>query len=594
MNIPRPEYPRPDLYRPRWLNLNGVWECAFYEADALESAFEQRLRQFQNTPLPLSITVPFPYQSSLSGIGTDDVVPSVIYRRTFTVPTEWAGRRVLLHFGAVDYHTTVWVNDIMAGQHRGGHVPFSFDITPHLHEGDNTLILKVVDLPDVDQPRGKQSWCHPFACWYTPTTGVWQTVWLEAVPQQSIESVRIVPDIDDGSVSILVRPNGPCEGLELTAEASFNGRAVGRASRSASYPATQLRITIDDAQLWSPENPNLYDLKLSLLRDGEVVDVVDTYFGMRKVGLSHGMLLLNNEPYYQRLVLDQGFWPDGLLTAPSDDALKADIEWAKKMGFNGCRKHMKVEDPRFLYWADKLGFLVWGEFPANYDHSLSGEAKFLPEWQASIQRDINHPCIIAWTPFNESWGIKDVKDNPDTQRWVRDVVQQTRLIDPTRLVLDNDGWEHVGGDIYGYHDYTADGQKLIENYNDLLERAKSPDRHGPSSINSGRDMMADGLCLPDMPVMNTEFGGIGYVMGEQPEDAWGYADMPATEAEFKQRYEKTFEALYALPGNCGYVYTQLTDVQQEINGLLTPDRQPKFDVEWLRSVNTRQPENQPA
>ena len=586
MNIPRPEHPRPDFYRPQWLNLNGPWEFAFYEADPLDTIFEHLLKHFRNRPLPLTIEVPFPYQSQLSGIGKDDVCPSVWYRRQCTVPDEWAGQRVLLHFGAVDYHSQIWINDTLVGHHRGGHVPFSFDITPYLQEQENTILLKVVDALDIDQPRGKQSWCHPFACWYTQTTGIWQTVWLEAVPQQSIEAVRIVPDIDDGSVSVLVRPNAPCQGLEIVAEVTFDGKPAGSVTRSASYPATQLRVALDDAQLWTPETPNLYDVKIALMRDGSVVDTVDTYFGMRKVGLSDNMLLLNNEPYYQRLILDQGFWPDGLYTAPTDDALKADIEWAKKMGFNGCRKHMKVEDPRFLYWADKLGFLVWGEFPANYEHSLSGEAKFLSEWQTAIQRDINHPCIIAWTPFNESWGIKDVKHNPETQRWVRDVVQQTRLIDPTRLVMDNDGWQHLDSDIYGYHDYTA-GMGLVQNYQDLLARARQEEGAGEERVNSGNEMMVEGLRMPEKPVMNTEFGGIGFVIGDQPEGSWGYADMPQTIEEFKQRYEETFKALYALPGNCGYVYTQLTDIQQEINGLLTADRQPKLDVEWLKEINTR-------
>ncbi len=591
MTIPRPEHPRPDFYRPRWLNLNGTWEFAFYEADALDTGYEHLLEHFRNRPLPLTIETPFPYQSRLSGIGKDDVCPSVWYRRSFTVPEDWEGQRVLLHFGAVDYHSTVWVNETLLGHHRGGHVPFSFEITPYLQERENTILVKVVDELNVDQPRGKQSWCHPFACWYTQTTGIWQTVWLEAAPQQAIDTMRTTPDIDDGSVAILIRPNAPCQGFDIVAEATLNGKVVGKATRRASYPATHLRIDLDDVQLWSPETPTLYDLKLSLVQDNRVIDTVETYFGMRRVGLSNKMLLLNNEPYYQRLILDQGFWPDGLYTAPTDEALKADIEWAKKLGFNGCRKHMKVEDPRFLYWADKLGFLVWGEFPANYDHTLSGEAKFLPEWQAAIERDINHPCIVAWTPFNESWGIKDVKDNPETQRWVRDVVQQTRLIDPTRLVMDNDGWEHIDSDIYGYHDYAMSGEELTRNYRDFIARARQEPDAGSAGPAHQHPMMVDGLRLPDKPIMNTEFGGIGYAKGEPQEGSWGYADIPGTEAEFKQRYEGLLKAVIALPGNCGYVYTQLTDVQQEINGLLTADRRPKFDVEWLKAVNSAKPED---
>ena len=589
MNIPRPEHPRPDFYRSDWQNLNGTWEFAFYEADPLDTNF-QHLKRLENQSFPLTIEVPFPYQSQLSGIGKDDIRPSVWYRRKFTVPQNWKDQRVLLHFGAVDYHTKVWVNGTLLGHHRGGHVPFSFDITPYLQEQDNTLLLKVLDELDVDQPRGKQSWCAPFACWYTQTTGIWQTVWLEAVPQTAIETLRIVPDLDDSSVGILVRPNKPAPGYDIRVEASFDGQVVGSVTRPADYPATQLRLRLEDVRPWSPESPNLYDLKVTLIQGEIVVDTVETYFGMRKVSLSNNTLLLNNEPYYQRLVLDQGFWPDGLYTAPTDDALKADIEWAKKMGFNGCRKHMKVEDPRFLYWADKLGFLVWGEFPANYEQSLSGEAKFLPEWQAAIERDINHPCIVAWTPFNESWGIKDVKTNPETQRWVRNVVKQTRLIDPTRLVIDNDGWEHIEeSDIYGYHDYTP-GEAIVKNYQGLIARARQEEGAGEDGPNSGREMMVDGAKIPNMPIMNTEFGGIGFIVGETEADAWGYAGLPKTVEEFQARYEETFKAIFSIEDFCGYVYTQLTDVQQEINGLLTADREPKFDIEWLKSVNTRKPE----
>ena len=585
MNIPRSEHPRPDFYRPDWMNLNGTWQFEFdgvYPLHGDEAALAHAPSR--------EITVPFPYQSPLSGIGTTGIFPCVWYRKTFDIPAAWTGKKVLLHFGAVDYHARVWLNGTLLGEHRGGHVPFSFDITPYIRENENEVIVRVFDGLDIDQPRGKQSWGDPTACWYTQTTGIWQTVWLEAVPEQNIESVRIVPEFDDGSVSVLVRPNAPCQGLEIRTDVTFDGKPMGSVIRNVDYPATHIRITLDDLFPWSPETPNLYDLKLSLVDGENIIDSIETYFGMRKVSMTNSTVLLNNEPYYQRLVLDQGFWPDGLYTAPTDDALKADIELAKKMGFNGCRKHMKVEDPRFLYWADKLGFLVWGEFPANYEHSISGEAKFLPEWQAAMERDINHPSIIAWTPFNESWGIKEIKNDPNTQRWVRDVVQQTRLIDPTRLVIDNDGWEHLAvSDIYGYHDYTP-GKAIVKNYQDLIARARQEEGAGEQRLSHGCEMMVDGAKIPDMPIMNTEFGGIGFVAGDTEADAWGYAGIPKTVEEFQARYEETFRAIYCINDFCGYVYTQLTDVQQEINGLLTADRKPKFDVEWLYKVNSEKME----
>ena len=580
MNIPRPEHPRPDFYRPQWLNLNGTWK---FEFDGVYPLHDDEVALAY--PPSKEILVPFPYQSPLSGIGQTGVFACVWYQRSFDLPEEWSGKRILLHFGAVDYHARVWVNGKFVGNHRGGHVPFSFDISSYVREQGNEITIRVFDGLDIDQPRGKQSWGDPTRCWYTQTTGIWQTVWLEAVSDNYVESLRVLPDLDNSSVSLLIRPNAPCQGLEVMAEATFGGSPIGESRWQVAYPLTQLQINLEDLFPWTPERPNLYDLKITLREGDTIVDSVETYFGMRKVSLTKDTVLLNDAPYYQRLVLDQGFWPDGLYTAPTDDALKADIEWAKKMGFNGCRKHMKVEDPRFLYWADKLGFLVWGEFPANYEHSLSGEAKFLPEWQAAMQRDINHPSIIAWTPFNESWGIKDVKNDPETQRWVRDVVQQTRLIDPTRLVIDNDGWEHIESDIYGYHDYTP-GEAIVRNYKDFIARARQEEGAGEYGPNHGREMMVNGVKIPDMPIMNTEFGGIGFVAGESQDDAWGYAGMPKTEEEFKQRYEETFKAIFSIADFCGYVYTQLTDVQQEINGLLTTDRKPKFDVEWLRKVNT--------
>jgi beta-galactosidase/beta-glucuronidase len=577
MNIPRPEHPRPDFYRPTWLNLNGPWEFEFFGLYPIDD--ESRYRHYKFSK---QIIVPFPYQSPLSGIGYKGIQPRVWYRRLFDIPQDWEGQHVLLHFGAVDYHAKVWVNDILVGDHRGGHVPFTFDITSYIRTKDNEIRIRVFDGLDLDQPRGKQSWMDQIACWYTQTTGIWQTVWLEAVPQNYIESVRIISDFDDQSISILVRLNAPCQGLEISPEATFDGKTMGSSIRKAAYPATQFHIALHDLFPWSPETPNLYDLKLTLRADNTVVDTVQTYFGMRKVSLSKNMLLLNNEPYYQRLVLDQGFWPDGLYTAPSDEALKADVEWGKKLGFNGCRKHMKVEDPRFLYWADKLGFLVWGEFPAPYEMSLSAQAKFLPEWQAAMERDINHPAIIAWTPFNESWGIRHVETDSETQRWVRDVVQMTKLIDPTRLVIDNDGWFHLASDIYGYHDYSATADQINTNY----ERARTGLKFGWGPGEPRLQMMVAGLKLPDdMPIMITEFGGIGFIAGQTQTGAWGYADLPKTVAEFQQRYEETFKAVFQLSNLCGYVYTQLTDVEQEINGLLTPDRKPKFDPTWLAKVN---------
>ena len=491
MSIPRPEHPRPDFQRESWINLNGTWK---FEFDSYEVFHGKELPQ--NAAFGRTITVPFPYQSRLSGIGITGHYPCVWYNRSFSVPAAWRDGRVLLHLGAVDYEARVWVNGNLVGEHRGGHVPFEFDIGHLLHDGDNELVVRASDALDVGQPRGKQAWGEPFGCWYTPSTGIWQTVWLESVPQTYVKSIRVQADPVSGDVDLTVVPNQPAHGLSVHVVARRAGSAAGEARASLAYPSTFLRLHIPDIAPWSPEAPNLYDLEVILETGGKVIDKVASYFGARSVGISDdGHVLLNGKPCYQRLVLDQGYWPDGLLAPPSDEALKADIELARAIGFNGCRKHQKVEDPLFLYWADRLGFLVWGEFPAPYEFSLASQARLMPEWLAAVQRDINHPSVIAWVPYNESWGIRDVAKDTSVQDWVRQVVAATRFADPGRLVVDNEGWEHIDSDIYGFHSYAPTGDELAHDVSEALAVARSPTKARPR----GRDSDASwptATCCP--------------------------------------------------------------------------------------------------
>ncbi len=577
--IPRPEHPRPDFRRAQWMNLNGEWEFDFHGTEH----FGEDERFLARKAFTRRITVPFAYQSRLSGIGTERFYPCVWYRRAFDLPDAWTGGTVLLHFGAVDYEAAVWLNGAFLGTHRGGYIPFSFDAGRAVKPSGNELIVKVVDSLDRGQPRGKQSWCAPgVGCWYTQVTGIWQTVWLEHVPRRRVEQLSVTPDPEAGAVEVTVFLSEPPEAGRVRAAASLQGVPVAEAEAAACYPATRLRLAVKDPRPWEPGSPVLYDLSVSLEADGEK-DEVESYFGMRRIEVRAGRIFLNGKPLYQRLVLDQGYWPDGLYTAPDDEAIKRDILSAMEMGFNGCRKHMKVEDPRFLYWADTLGFLVWDEMPGTYDFTPGSRETLLLEWMEVIRRDAGHPCVITWLVFNESWGVRNIARDPAMQEWVRRVYEATKAADPTRPVIDNDGWEHVRTDILGYHDYSSTAREIGDNHKRMRgEEGVPPLREG--SIFHGRTMMAGGLPPCRVPVMVTEFGGIAFAADGVLEGSWGYDGIPRTPEEFKARFRMTVEAVRALPGCAGMVYTQLTDVENEINGLLTADRRPKFDPSWIRSI----------
>ncbi|WHY67561.1 sugar-binding domain-containing protein [Neobacillus sp. SuZ13] len=592
MSVPRNEYPRPQLVRQDWVNLNGEWDFAFDDNNVgLKEKWFQNGETFDR-----KINVPFAYQTKLSGINDPSFHDYVWYSREFTVPKGWNNQRVLLHFGAVDYRAWVYVNGEYACFHEGGNVSFSLDITDHLTWGNEKVVVRVED-PSTDEtiPRGKQFWIEQSdSIWYTRTTGIWQTVWLEPVSPTHVSKLRLTPDIDRGDIIVEFEVSGEFINKKADIEISFQGEKVAKDTIEVFEPYNKRSINLYNRQIfrtsfhhigwnWSPENPNLFDIKFTLKdEDNQVIlDEVESYFGMRKIHIENEMVYLNNKPYYQKLVLDQGYWPEGLLTAPTDDDLKKDIELALEMGFNGCRKHQKVEDPRFLYWADKLGFLVWGECAAFPSYSEDAASRLTKEWIEIIERDYNHPSIVAWVPVNESWGVPFIKANKQQQHHSLAMYHLIHSLDPTRLVISNDGWELTETDICAIHNYNHGSNDEKIKYEDFKESLLTKENL-LNSKPAGRGIYADGFEHKGEPILLTEFGGIGFKVGE--DSGWGYTSVK-DEQEFIADYRRVMEAVYASKSLHGYCYTQLTDVEQEINGLLSYNREPKCELTKIREIN---------
>ncbi len=470
-SVPRPEYPRPQFVREQWLNLNGEWEFAFDDDDR-----GRELGWQYGLSLERRIVVPFPYQCELSGINDKSIHEIVWYARTFDAPSEWRGQDLLLHFGAVDYSTTLWVNGQEVGHHQGGHVSFLFDIAPYLQPENNRITLRVVDRQDMKQPRGKQSGAGlPREIDYYCTTGIWQTVWLEPVPPVRIEELQITPHASRSTLELVVHLHAPSCVRRLEVEVLDGETIVARAVEETTTASERMHLNIPFAKLWSPESPCLYDLKISLFEGEKLLDEVRSYFGMRDVELRDGFVWLNGRKTYLAMVLDQGYWPESYLAAPSDEALRADVEWTKRFGFNGSRKHQKVEDPRWLYWCDVLGLLVWEEMPNAREWSYEAEEMLAAEWKRAVQRDYNHPCIIAWVPVNESWGFPSLGQHPGQYAFIERMVAMTRQLDHRRPVIDNDGWEHTDiTDICAIHDYTPTAALLRERYQETASGGELP------------------------------------------------------------------------------------------------------------------------
>ena len=570
VDIPRPEYPRPQFERTDWVNLNGQWT---FEMDFGASG-EQR-GWTNSKGLSKKITVPFCPESELSGIGYTDFIPCVWYQRNINIPAEWNGKKILLHFGAADYETKVYVDGKMVGEHKGAGSSFNFDITSYVKAGQQAnLVVRVYDnLRGGMQPGGKQCTAlYSAGCSYTRVTGIWQTVWMEAVNEQALKNVFAIPDIDQQQ--LVVRPEFYNEGNNntLTVEVKDGKKTVAKRTSQASNQST-IVLPIKNAHLWSPEDPYLYDVKYTVKNaQGEVIDEVSSYMGMRKVHISGGYFYLNNKPYFQRLVLDQGYYPDGIWTAPSDEALRQDIEMSKAVGFNGARLHQKVFEERYYYWADKLGYLTWGE-EASWVLNINNELavrNFLTEWAEIVVRDRNHPSLVTWTPLNETWNA-----TPGVYvRFVNDLYALTKAIDPTRPINDASGDSHVKTDIWSVHDYTREPDKLIANH--TIKAGVEPYRNM-----KGKDFLSN---YAGQPYMVDEFGGLPWIPKEERANSWGYGANIDTVEEFYSILEKEIDALKACKHVVGFCYTQITDVEQEKNGIYYYNRKPKFDTARVKAI----------
>ena len=574
--LPRPEFPEPQFQRELWQNLNGTWDFDFDDANAgLNEDWASANRKFSR-----NITVPFCFESKSSGIGDTTFHPWVWYRRSLTIPDAWKGRHVLLHFGAVDYRAMVWINGRLAGTHEGGNVPFAFDITPLLKPGANSVTVRAEDPPtDRSIPRGKQYW-EPKSrgIFYTRTSGIWQTVWIEPVSNTHLERVRITP-AQDGMVRLEAFVAGPVQDVEFHAVVKHGRDTVAATSaRVAGSPAVAAFV-INEPRLWSPQSPSLYDIAFELRRGSAVLDRVNSYFGFRTVTTEGGRVLLNGRPTYLKFVLDQGYWPQSILTPPSDEAIQYDIRMTKQMGFNGARKHQKVEDPRFLYWADRMGFLVSGEMANAQVFHDEAVQRFTREWMEAVTRDYNHPSIIIWAPINESWGVPHLRE-PRQQAYLQELYGLTHSLDSTRLVIDNEGWEHTNStDLFAQHDYARTGDLMFEKYKDL-------GKPGAAIPDVSRQMLIPGYHYNGTPFYLSEFGGIAFIPEGHavPESAWGYSGVEKSAAGAMERLRGIYAAIAKLPF-AGICYTQITDVEQEINGLMTYDRKLKFDRKALEEMN---------
>ena len=570
--IMRCEHPRPDAIRDAWINLNGEWD---FEIDnalvGIEAHYENR------ESLNNKINVPFCPESKLSGLGYTDFMNAVWYRRDLDIPSDWEGKRVLLHFEACDYETKVFVNGQAVGSHRGGYTPFCFDITDKLKDGGNYLTVYAKDdTRSGVQVSGKQSdRLNSYGCFYTRTTGIWQTVWLEAVDACYIERYEAVADTENCSVNFRLETSEKAFDADVKAEVYFDGKKVGETSTRVLDRTIGFTVSLSEKHLWDLGEGNLYDVVFVLSKGGEIKDTLKGYFGLRDVRLTKEGFYLNGRRVFGRFVLDQGFYPDGIYTAPSDDALIFDIEASMKMGFNGARLHQKVFEARFLYHADRLGYMVWDETGNwGWDHTNSNNIyNFLPEWIEEVKRDMSHPSVIGWCPFNETW------DKADGRRQVNEMLDMvfdvTRAIDPTRPIVGNSGSYPCKSDVHDVHDYEQDPVKFKEYYSHISEGVVKCQLY---RVNPRRQVFDS-----SKNVFVSEYGGIKWVIGEDA-SAWGYGDSVKTEEEFIARLKGLTDVLLDNEYIFAYCYTQLTDVEQEQNGLMTYDRKFKFPPEQIAEI----------
>ncbi|MDP2342360.1 MAG: glycoside hydrolase family 2 TIM barrel-domain containing protein [Deltaproteobacteria bacterium] len=583
-------YPRPQLVRPHWESLNGSWRFAL-DPEATWSTPEQ-------VRWDRDIIVPFAPETPRSGVGDTGLYRCCWYHKRVPIPVAAPGERVLLHFGAVDNAATVWMNGRYLGSHEGGYTPFYFDVTDFINADLSQMItVRAYDDPaDLTVPRGKQDWQpEPHSIWYPRTTGIWQTVWMERVPSTYVGSVRFTPSLLRWEIGFEAWLHGdPRDDLFLDVRLAAGGRVLVDDRYAVIAGEVHRRIAlsdpgIDDSRnelLWSPTSPRIIDATLTLRDgDGTALETMGSYTAIRSVAMQTDRFLLNGRPLKLEMILDQGLWPDTGMTAPDDMALRKDVELAKAMGFNGVRKHQKIEDPRYLYWADVLGLLVWEEMPSAYRYNKDSIARLTAQWHEVIDRDYSHPCIVVWVPFNESWGVPNLPDSAAERHYVQALYHLTKTLDQTRLVVGNDGWEAVATDIIGVHDYDEDPLRIAHRYHAdrLKPRLLKKERPG------GRELIVGEQKASDHPLVLSEFGGIA-LAGDK---GWGYSTCKTPE-ELQQRYENLMDVVRDLGIFCGFCYTQFTDTYQEANGLLYADRRPKFPLDAIARATRGRRGDRPA
>lgn len=591
MKCYRKDYPRTQFVRADWENLNGSWGFGFDDQNQGER--EGWYREF---PEQMKIQVPFTYETKLSGIQDEKRHDYVWYHRTIQADGEkLKNNRYVLHFEGSDFHTKVWVNGQYAGDHTGGYARCSFDVTELVHDGTNDLVVKVEDSFDAQQPRGKQRWTdESFACWYVQTTGIWKTVWSEYVPNISLAAVKMTPDLQNGCLKLEYEVGAEekylGDDLEITAFVTFKGIRIAKQITAATqkHLTTSIDVTYNGSvglewgvQTWSPKTPNLYDIEFTVTYKGEVTDTIGSYFAMREIRIDGPNILLNGSPLYQRLILDQGYWKDSHLTPPSEEALIEDIDKIHALGYNGLRKHQKTEDERFLYWCDVKGMLVWSEMAAAYRYSDYAVQEFAHEWLEIVRQNYNHPCIITWTPINESWGVSQVETRRIEQHFTEAVYHLTKSVDTMRPVIVNDGWEHTISDIITLHDYEENGETLYKRYMEYKEELLTTDVYHCS----GKSAFANGYAYKGQPIIISEYGGIAF---NNDDSGWGYGNKVNSREDFIHRFDDITTAVKQIPYCCGFCYTQVSDVQQEINGLMDIERNFKVDPDVIKEINERQ------
>lgn len=583
------DYPRPQFVRTDWENLNGSWDFSFDDENAGEK--EKWYQEFKGDK---KINVPFTYETKLSGIQDETRHDFIWYHRTINVDgAKLENNRYILHFEGSDFITKVWVNGAYAGSHRGGYARCSFEITNLVHDGENDLTVKVEDSFDTQQPRGKQRWINEnFACWYVQTTGIWKTVWSEYVPKISLASVKMTPDLQNAALKleyeVAAEEKDLNDDLMITATVSFQGTTVAKQCVMANQKHVETTINVVyegtvglewGVRAWTPAEPDLYDIAFTVTHKGEVVDTVGSYFAMREIRIDGPNILLNGHPLYQRLILDQGYWKDSHLTPPSEEALIEDIDKIHALGYNGLRKHQKTEDERFLYWCDVKGMLVWSEMAAAYRYTDYTVEEFVKEWMEIVRQNYNHPCIITWTPMNESWGVSQIETRQVEQHFTEAIYYLTKSLDTMRPVIVNDGWEHTVSDIITLHDYEEVGDTLYKRYTEYKDQILTTEVY-----HSGKSALANGYEYKGQPIIISEYGGIAF---NNDDSGWGYGNKVNTKEDFIRRFDDITTAVKKIPYCCGFCYTQVSDVQQEINGLMDMERNFKIEPEIIKEINER-------